>query len=69
MKRKFTATVWKEGKWFVSHCLEVNIASQGTTEKKALANLVDALQLYFEDPSVKVPSAKVMTIEVEIGAA
>lgn len=69
MKKKFKASVWKEDKWFVAQCLEVNIASQGKTEKKALENLADALELYFEDSPAKVPSAKVKTIEVEISAA
>ena len=69
MKKKFKAYVWKEDMWFVAQCLEVNVASQGKTEKKALENLADALQLHFEDSSATVPSAKVMTVEVEIGAA
>jgi len=39
MKRPFSATVRKEGKWFVTHCLDVDIASQGETPERALANL------------------------------
>jgi len=39
MKRPFPATVWREGKWFVSQCLEVDVASQGRTEEEALENL------------------------------
>ena len=39
MKRSFAATVWREGSWFVSQCLEVDVASQGETEEEALANL------------------------------
>jgi predicted RNase H-like HicB family nuclease len=39
MKRPFSATVWREGEWFVSQCLDVDIASQGHTEEEALANL------------------------------
>jgi len=26
MKRPFAATVWREGDWYVSQCLEVDIA-------------------------------------------
>ena len=37
MKRNFNATVWQEGEWFVAQCLEVDVASQGTTEEQALA--------------------------------
>lgn len=43
------SVVWKEDNWFVAKALEVEIASQGKTEKEALANLKEALELYFED--------------------
>lgn len=55
MKRSFAATVWKEGDWFVSQCLEVDVASQGETEEEALANLREALELYFEEPQATRP--------------
>ena len=41
--------VWKEGKYYVSQCLNVDISSFGKTKKEALANLNEALELYFED--------------------
>src|SRR5579862_5758218 len=50
MKRPFAATVWREGKWYVSQCLEVDIASQGESEEEALANLKEALERHFEPP-------------------
>ena len=68
MKRPFAATVWCEGKWYVSQCLEVHIASQGETEEEALASLKEALELHFEPPQATRPSM-VRTIEVEVGAA
>ncbi len=43
------SVVWKEGKWFVAKALEVEVTSQGKSEKKALENLKEALELYFED--------------------
>jgi predicted RNase H-like HicB family nuclease len=49
MKQKFTATVWKEGNWYVARCIEVTVASQGKTERAALANLVEAMELLFEE--------------------
>lgn len=45
--------VWKEGKYFVAQCLNVDVSSFGKTRKEAIANLEEALELYFED--VKVP--------------
>jgi predicted RNase H-like HicB family nuclease len=68
MKRTFSASVWREGDWFVSHCLEVDVASQGKTENEALENLKEALELYFEPPNATRPP-KIRKIEVEVGAA
>jgi predicted RNase H-like HicB family nuclease len=50
MQRQFSATVWREGDWFVSQCLDFDIASQGRTEDEALTNLREALELHFEPP-------------------
>ena len=41
--------VWKEGDIYVSQCLNVDVSSFGYTKKEALANLEEALTLYFED--------------------
>ena len=41
--------VWKEGKYYVVQCLNVDISSFGKTKKEALSNLDEALELYFED--------------------
>lgn len=68
MKRPFAASVWREGDWCVSQCLEVDVASQGETEEEALANLKEALELHFEPPQAR-RLPKVRTIEVEVGAA
>ena len=68
MKRSFAATVWREGDWYVSQCLEVDVASQGESEEEALGNLREALELHFEPPTATRPP-KVRMIEVEVGAA
>jgi predicted RNase H-like HicB family nuclease len=68
MKRPFAATVWREGDWYVSQCLEVDVASQGATEEEALANLREALELYFESPRANRPPT-LRTVEVEVGSA
>jgi predicted RNase H-like HicB family nuclease len=67
MKRRFAATVWKEGNWYVAQCLELDVASQGETEEEALENLREALDLYFEPPQATRPP-KVRLIEVEVGS-
>ncbi len=68
MTRSFAATVWREGKWYVSQCLEIDAASQGETEEEALENLKEALELHFEAPKATRPP-RVRTVEVEVGAA
>ena len=50
MKRRFSASVWREGDWYVAQCLDVDVASQGEIEEEALANLREALDLHFEPP-------------------
>ena len=44
--------VWKEGKYYVAQCLNVEVSSFGKTKKEALANLDEALELYFEDAKI-----------------
>ncbi len=41
--------VYKEGKHYVSQCLNVEVSSFGKTIEEATANLKEALNLYFED--------------------
>jgi predicted RNase H-like HicB family nuclease len=66
MKRiEITASVWKEGDWFVAQCLEIDVASQGQTEQEALENLREALELHFEPPRATVlPELHKLGIEV-----
>lgn len=59
MKQDLKNVVWKEGKYFVAQCLNVDVSSFGKTKKEALANLDEALELYFEDA----PSRKITPIE------
>jgi hypothetical protein len=57
MKRPFSATVGREGDWFVSQYLDLDVASQGTNEEEALANLREALDLHFVPPVATQPPA------------
>ncbi len=68
MKRPFPASVWREGRWYVAQCLEIDIASQGATEQEALDNLREAIELHFEPPQATRPP-KLRVIEAEVGAA
>ena len=51
--RELSAVVWQEDDWYIAKCLDVEVTSQGSTKKKALSNLQEALELYFEDDSEK----------------
>lgn len=53
------SVVWKEGKYYVSQCLDVDVSSFGKTKKEALAMLQDALELYFQDAPLPKKSEKV----------
>ena len=52
MRFNGTAVVWREEDWFVAMCVENNVASQGETIDLAMANLKEALALYYEDEVV-----------------
>ena len=46
---QFNGIVWKEGKYFVAQCLNIEVSSFGDTKEEALVNLKEALELYLED--------------------
>ncbi|GMV99578.1 MAG: hypothetical protein AMXMBFR84_07170 [Candidatus Hydrogenedentota bacterium] len=50
MRHGFTASVWREGEWFVAQGIEIEIASQGETEEESLANLQEAIELHMSQP-------------------
>jgi predicted RNase H-like HicB family nuclease len=63
------AAVSRDGDWYVAQCLEVDVASQGETIEDALANLREALELYFEDePVPKTPQPTLAPVEVRLPA-
>jgi predicted RNase H-like HicB family nuclease len=45
---EFTGAIFKEGKWFVSLCLDLDVASQGRTAREAKKMLAEAVSLYLE---------------------
>lgn len=48
MSRKLTAVITKEEKWYVAHCVELGVVSQGKTIEEAQSNLKEAVDLYLE---------------------
>ncbi len=41
--------LYKEGDFYVSQCLNVDVSSFGTNVQEAIDNLKEAIELYFED--------------------
>ncbi len=46
---EFDYMIWREGKYYVSRCLNIELSSFGNTREEALKNLKEALELYLED--------------------
>ena len=65
---RLTAAITHEPPWYVARCLEVEVASQGETMEDALANLKEALELYFEDVPAPESSEPPVIASVEIAA-
>ncbi|MBK7636908.1 MAG: type II toxin-antitoxin system HicB family antitoxin [Saprospiraceae bacterium] len=47
--KSFKYIITKEGKFYISRCLNVEVSSFGKTLDEAKSNLKEALDLYFED--------------------
>lgn len=65
---RLTAAVTHEPPWYVARCLEVEVASQGETIEAALANLREALELYFEDAPLPDSTTPPIIASVELSA-
>ncbi|HYN74397.1 MAG TPA: type II toxin-antitoxin system HicB family antitoxin [Candidatus Methanoperedens sp.] len=52
------AIISKEEKWYVAHCVELGVVSQGKTIEEAKANLQEAVELYLESFGSAVCRAK-----------
>jgi len=65
---KFTAILKKdvETGLYVAWCPDVDVASQGENVEGALANLKEALELYFEDEDAEYPSGDLLVSIIEI---
>ena len=68
---QLTAAITHEGDWYVARCLQVEVTSQGASGEEALANLREALELYFEDEPLPadVQAPIVAPVEITVRAA
>jgi predicted RNase H-like HicB family nuclease len=49
MEIQLTTRIFKEGRTFVAHALELDVSSCGGTRQKAVANLKEAVRLFLEE--------------------
>jgi predicted RNase H-like HicB family nuclease len=51
--RAFKYVIYREGKYYVSQCLNIDVSSFGETSEDAIANLKEAVELYLEDENME----------------
>lgn len=49
MNLKFTVEIWDKGQWYVARCPELDFVSQGPTAEEARRNLLEVIQIQFEE--------------------
>jgi len=69
MSSKFTAVITREESWYVAHCVELGVVSQGKTIEQAQVNLKEAVELYLEsfgDEDIPQSTGEVVLYPLEI---
>jgi predicted RNase H-like HicB family nuclease len=70
MSKRFTGVITKEENWYVAHCIELGVVSQGKTIEEAQANLREAVELYLESfgsDDVPETTGEVVFYPLEVG--
>lgn len=73
MTKHLTAIVQAESSGFIALCPEIDVASQGETIEESLANLREAVELFYECASPEEVSAResgkvyITQLEVSVG--
>lgn len=49
MKLNITIEIWKRKDWVVAKCPELDFVAQGTTREEAKTNLLEVIQIQFEE--------------------
>jgi predicted RNase H-like HicB family nuclease len=64
---EITVSIWKEEDMYVAKGIELGVASQGKTKDEALANLKEAVELYFEDEDTKtIPKREIVKLKIAV---
>ena len=51
MKLELSVQIWKKGAWFIARCPELDFVSQGRTRDEAKHNLMEVIEIQFEEMS------------------
>ena len=54
MQLKITIEIWQKGKWYVATCPELDFVSQGPSPEEARHNLLEVIDIQFEEMSALV---------------
>lgn len=46
---ELTSEIWQEGNMYTAYCHELDVATAGRTVEEAQKNLVEALEIFFEE--------------------
>ena len=72
MKLNVVVSRTEDSDLYVAQCVEVDVASQGMTVDEALANVQEALELYFEgEDDVPLPApavAELRSVEIPLAS-
>jgi predicted RNase H-like HicB family nuclease len=60
----FKYVVYKENDYYVSQCLNIDISSFGKNIEEAVKNMVEAIELYYED---EMPTDYSLIQEIMVG--
>ncbi|HMB30740.1 MAG TPA: hypothetical protein VKN82_02835 [Desulfohalobiaceae bacterium] len=52
MQLQFSIQIWKKGPLFLAKCPELDFISQGKTRDEAQQNLIEVIEIQFEEMSV-----------------
>ena len=64
--REIDYVVWKEDKYYVSRCINVEVSSFGETIEEAIRNRKEAVELYFEGEDKELPVINNVLIGKEV---
>jgi predicted RNase H-like HicB family nuclease len=51
MKLHLSVQIWQKGSWYLAKCPELDFVSQGRTRKEAQENLMEVIEIQFEEMS------------------